>query len=71
MSLRDGHTETLDCPCRPEVRLAVGGGRVRVHRALGLDDGRPTYIDRALDRLCRVCPGNVFHFVGHPHLVAA
>lgn len=65
------HREALDCPCRPEIRHAVGGGRVYVHRAFGAGDGRHTYTERAIDRRCPTCPDNAYHFVGHPHLVAA
>jgi hypothetical protein len=71
------HVEALDCPCRPETRRQLGGGRVQVHRdleafvELGLDDGRFTPTDRAMDRLCRVCTVTTFHLVGHPHLAPA
>ncbi len=40
------HTETLDCPCKPETRRQVGGGSVLVHRETRtVDAGAP-------DRLC-------------------
>ncbi len=45
------HRAALDCPCRPVTALAVGGGRVYIHRRMGLEDGRPTETTRAPDRL--------------------
>lgn len=65
------HRQALDCPCRPEIRDQVGGGRVYVHRRFGDGDGRETPSTRAPDRRCPTCPDNTYHFVGHPHLVAA
>jgi len=60
------HDETLECPCRPEPRDAVGGGRVMVHRLLEDRQGRATEHNRALDRYCRMC--GEWHIVGHEHL---
>lgn len=59
------HTETLECPCRPETRRQIGGGSVQVHR-LVITEGRQNDSTPASDRICRACDG--WHLTGHPHL---
>lgn len=59
------HSETLTCPCKPETRQQVGGGRVLVHRAH--QEGRGTVETWAPDRLCGC---GSWHLTGHPHFGA-
>lgn len=60
------HVESVDCPCLPQRRRALGGGQVMVHRIGHEQQGRETPSTRPLDRHCQLC--SRWHMFDHPHL---
>jgi hypothetical protein len=60
------HIESGKCPCIPEIKNQVGGGRVLVHRRGDEIEGRETVVERHLDRYCRIC--GQWHMFDHEHI---